>query len=144
MNRKFQFTVVIGKVGGGYISLCQELNIVSQGETAATCDEYVRNSSRDKFFIILFILFQQSLFAQVQVQNNYKTARTSFAVQKLQAVINQLKLARLNYTIRIDTAANGKKESFSICSNGAIVSGLKSAGSNTKIPSSQPIINLPS
>ena len=65
-------------------------------------------------FIILFIMFGQLSFAQVQIQNNYKTARTNFAVQKLQAVINQLKPGKVKYTIRIDKAVNGKKEGFSI------------------------------
>src|SRR5436189_3316608 len=67
-----------------------------------------------RYFIILFVLFQQSLFAQVQIQNNYKTNRTNFAVQRLQAVINQIKLNNTKYSIRIDTATNGKKESFSL------------------------------
>ena len=65
-------------------------------------------------FIISLTLFQQLSFAQVQVQNNYKTARTNFAVQKLEAAINQLKLGKVKYTIRIDIAGNGRKESYSI------------------------------
>ena len=32
MNKKFQFTAVIEREGGGYISLCPELDIASQGE----------------------------------------------------------------------------------------------------------------
>jgi hypothetical protein len=74
-----------------------------------------------KYFIILFILFQQLVFAQVQVQNNYKTARTNFAVQKLQSVINQLKLNKAKYSILIDTAIIGRKESFSIVTDKNII-----------------------
>ena len=33
MNRKFQFTAVIEREGDGYVSLCPELDIASQGET---------------------------------------------------------------------------------------------------------------
>lgn len=33
MNRKFQFTAVIEKEGEGYVSLCPELDIASQGDT---------------------------------------------------------------------------------------------------------------
>src|SRR5258705_1834806 len=65
-------------------------------------------------FIILFILFQELSFAQVQIQNSHKTHRTNFAVQKLQAVIKLLKLEKIKYQIRIDMAGNGKKEGFSI------------------------------
>jgi predicted RNase H-like HicB family nuclease len=33
MNHKFQFTAVIEREGNGYVSLCPELDIASQGET---------------------------------------------------------------------------------------------------------------
>ncbi len=33
MNKKFQFTAVIEKENEGYVSLCPELDIASQGET---------------------------------------------------------------------------------------------------------------
>ena len=33
MNRTFQFTAVIEKEGEGYVSLCPELDIASQGAT---------------------------------------------------------------------------------------------------------------
>jgi predicted RNase H-like HicB family nuclease len=33
MNKKFQFTAVIEKEGDGYVSLCPELDIASQGST---------------------------------------------------------------------------------------------------------------
>jgi predicted RNase H-like HicB family nuclease len=33
MNKKFQFTAVIEKEGDGYVSLCPELDVASQGET---------------------------------------------------------------------------------------------------------------
>jgi predicted RNase H-like HicB family nuclease len=33
MNKKFQFTAVIEKEGDGYISLCPELDIASQGNS---------------------------------------------------------------------------------------------------------------
>ena len=33
MNKKFQFTAVIEKEGDGYVSLCPELDIASQGDT---------------------------------------------------------------------------------------------------------------
>ena len=33
MSKKFQFTAVIEKENEGYVSLCPELDIVSQGET---------------------------------------------------------------------------------------------------------------
>ena len=33
MNKKFQFTAVIEKESDGYVSLCPELDIASQGET---------------------------------------------------------------------------------------------------------------
>lgn len=33
MNKKFQFTAVIEKEGNGYVSLCPELDIASQGNT---------------------------------------------------------------------------------------------------------------
>ncbi len=33
MNKKFQFTAVIEKEGNGYVSLCPELDIASQGDT---------------------------------------------------------------------------------------------------------------
>ena len=33
MNKKFQFTAVIEREGEGYVSLCPELDIASQGET---------------------------------------------------------------------------------------------------------------
>ena len=32
MNKKFQFTAVIEREGEGYVSLCPELDIASQGE----------------------------------------------------------------------------------------------------------------
>lgn len=33
MNRKFQFTAVIEREGDGYVSLCPELDIASQGDS---------------------------------------------------------------------------------------------------------------
>jgi predicted RNase H-like HicB family nuclease len=33
MNKKFQFTTVIEKEGDGYVSLCPELDIASQGNS---------------------------------------------------------------------------------------------------------------
>jgi predicted RNase H-like HicB family nuclease len=33
MNKKFQFTALIEKEGDGYVSLCPELDIASQGNT---------------------------------------------------------------------------------------------------------------
>lgn len=33
MNKKFQFTAVIEREGNGYVSLCPELDIASQGDT---------------------------------------------------------------------------------------------------------------
>lgn len=33
MNKKFQFTAVIEKEGDGYVSLCPELDVASQGNT---------------------------------------------------------------------------------------------------------------
>jgi predicted RNase H-like HicB family nuclease len=33
MTRKFQFTAVIEREGSGYISLCPELDVASQGDT---------------------------------------------------------------------------------------------------------------
>lgn len=33
MNKKFQFTAVIERENEGYVSLCPELDIASQGET---------------------------------------------------------------------------------------------------------------
>jgi predicted RNase H-like HicB family nuclease len=33
MNKRFQFTAVIEKEGDGYISLCPELDVASQGDT---------------------------------------------------------------------------------------------------------------
>ena len=33
MNKKFQFTAVIEKEGDGYVSLCPELDVASQGDT---------------------------------------------------------------------------------------------------------------
>ena len=33
MEKKFQFTAVIEKEGGGYVSFCPELDIASQGDT---------------------------------------------------------------------------------------------------------------
>ncbi|MEQ9230911.1 MAG: type II toxin-antitoxin system HicB family antitoxin [Cyclobacteriaceae bacterium] len=33
MNKKFQFTAVIEKEGQGYVSLCPELDIASQGDS---------------------------------------------------------------------------------------------------------------
>ncbi len=33
MNKKFQFTALIEREGEGYVSLCPELDIASQGDT---------------------------------------------------------------------------------------------------------------
>lgn len=33
MSKKFQFTAVIEKEGNGYVALCPELDIASQGDT---------------------------------------------------------------------------------------------------------------
>ncbi len=33
MTKKFQFTAVIEKEGDGYVSLCPELDVASQGDT---------------------------------------------------------------------------------------------------------------
>jgi predicted RNase H-like HicB family nuclease len=33
MNKKYQFTAVIEREGDGYVSLCPELDIASQGDT---------------------------------------------------------------------------------------------------------------
>jgi predicted RNase H-like HicB family nuclease len=33
MSKKFQFTAVIEKEGDGYVSLCPELDVASQGDT---------------------------------------------------------------------------------------------------------------
>ena len=63
---------------------------------------------------ILFILIQQPSFAQVRIQNNIKTARISFGIQKIQAVINLFKLNNRKHLIIIDELQDGKKESFSI------------------------------
>ena len=66
------------------------------------------------FYIILLFLFHLASFAQVRIQDNIKTARTIFGVQKIQAVINQLKLNTKKHEVVIDKKLNGKKESFSI------------------------------
>jgi hypothetical protein len=68
-------------------------------------------------FLLLFIICQQSSFAQVVIKNNYKTARTDFAVQKLKAVIKESKLNNIKELITIGTVINNHKESFSISAN---------------------------
>ena len=65
-------------------------------------------------FIILFIIIQQISFGQVQIQNNFKTIRTEFGAQQLQALTNQFRLNKQRHSITIDKRENGKKESFSI------------------------------
>lgn len=44
MNKKFQFTAVIEKEGDGYISLCPELDIASQGETVEEASENLKEA----------------------------------------------------------------------------------------------------
>ncbi len=70
-----------------------------------------------KSVLILSIFFHQQVIAQVRIENNYQTARTNFAVRKLQAVITETKLDRIKHFIKIDTAINHRKESFSISVN---------------------------
>lgn len=66
------------------------------------------------YFYILFVFLQQVSFGQVRIQNNAKTPRTNFGVQKVQAVINRLNLNKTTHTIIVNQQAGGKKEGFSI------------------------------
>ena len=44
MNRKFQFTAVIEREGEGYVSLCPELDIASQGETVEQAKDNLKEA----------------------------------------------------------------------------------------------------
>ena len=67
-----------------------------------------------KHLSILFLLFQQLCFAQVQVYNNYKTSRTDFGVQKIQETIKNNKIKSDKHRITIDTFNFNQKEKFNI------------------------------
>jgi hypothetical protein len=83
-----------------------------------------------KLPVILFLFFHQALCGQVQVKNNFKTARTNFAVQKLQAAIAEARLDKTKYLITIDTAFTNRKESFSISTGkgSTVISGNDESG----------------
>jgi hypothetical protein len=83
-----------------------------------------------KLPVILFLFFYQAASAQVQVKNNFKTARTNFAVQKLQAAIAEARLDKTKYLITIDTAFTNRKESFSISTGkgSTVISGNDESG----------------
>ncbi len=80
--------------------------------------------------LILVILFYYPVSAQVRIENNFKTARTNFAVQKLQAAIKESKLGGITHLIKIDTAVNNQKESFSVSVNkgSTIITGNDESG----------------
>ncbi len=80
--------------------------------------------------LILVILVYHPVTAQVRIENNFKTARTNYAVQKLQLVINECKLGGIKHFIKIDTAVNNRKESFSISVNkgSTIITGNDESG----------------
>jgi len=65
-------------------------------------------------FFILLLFFQQVSYAQVQIQNNVKSVRANFGVQKLQEIIKQFQLSNKKYSIIIEKLDNHTKESFSI------------------------------
>ena len=65
------------------------------------------------FFILSFSVVTNS-FAQVHIQNKYKTARTSFAEQQLQAVITKYGLNKWKQSIVLEQQSSSKKESFTI------------------------------
>jgi hypothetical protein len=67
-----------------------------------------------KCFIILFILVQQSSFAQVKIDNNYKTARTEFGVQKILDAIKKNKIKDDKHRITIGKYNFNQKEKFNI------------------------------
>lgn len=67
-----------------------------------------------RLFFIACVFLQQVSVGQVRIQNNVKTPRTLFGVQKIQAVISRLNLNKIKHTIVIDQQGNGKKEGFSI------------------------------
>ena len=73
-----------------------------------------------KLLTILFVSIQLAGYSQLVIQNNDKTPRTDFGVQKLQAIIDQLKLNKNKQTIILNKTENGKKESFSIDSKNGI------------------------
>jgi cytochrome c oxidase assembly protein Cox11 len=66
------------------------------------------------YLSILFTLVQQISFAQVQVHNNCKTARTNFGVQKIQEAIKINKITSDKHWITIDTFNFKQKEKFTI------------------------------
>jgi predicted RNase H-like HicB family nuclease len=44
MSKKFQFTAVIEKEGDGYVSLCPELDVASQGDTVEEASANLREA----------------------------------------------------------------------------------------------------
>ena len=44
MNKKFQFTAVIEREGDGYVSLCPELDIASQGDTVEVASSNLKEA----------------------------------------------------------------------------------------------------
>ncbi len=52
--------------------------------------------------------------AQVKIENKQPSARTNFGLQKLQSVINQLKLSTAKHSILLTKQSTGKKEGFVI------------------------------
>lgn len=53
MSAKYQFTAVIEKEGNGYVSLCPELDIASQGVTVEDAKENLKEAV--ELFLIGFI-----------------------------------------------------------------------------------------
>jgi hypothetical protein len=60
-----------------------------------------QNKFMKQLLIILFLLAQINIFSQVRIYDEIKSARTSFGVQKLQAVINKYKLNGKQYSVFI-------------------------------------------
>jgi hypothetical protein len=74
-----------------------------------------------KLLTILFVSIQLASHCQLVIKNNDKTLRTDFGIQKLKAVIGQLKLDKKKQVIILDKITNGKKEGFSIVIKNGIV-----------------------
>ncbi|MEO6230528.1 MAG: hypothetical protein ABJB11_02700 [Ferruginibacter sp.] len=66
------------------------------------------------FLIIVCMIFCLAGFTQVRIQNNAKSSRTNFAVEKLKAVISQYKLGGKKMLISINKTETGNKEGFKI------------------------------
>lgn len=81
-------------------------------------------------FLIIILVLQAQAFAQLQIQNKKGSVRAGFGIQKIQGIVDQLKLKKVKHTIVIAKTGTGKKESYTVSTKNNVtrISGCDESG----------------